>query len=101
MSVLLLRTTSVYMYATSKQYRDHVSSETVRLPLHEFFRKASLNRQRLVIPDARKTHSGTGRPRGQKDAPTRHGDCRLVPNLALDSSTDHKSGCGIEESKGW
>src|SRR4051812_19800049 len=66
-----------------------------------FLEKASLNRQSLVIPDARKTHSGTGRPRGQKDTPTRHGDCRLVPNLALDSSTNHNSGGGIEESKGW
>src|SRR3954462_2795407 len=75
--------------------------ETVRLPLHEFTLKASPNRQRLVIPEARKKHSGTDRPRGQKDTPTRHGDCRLVPNLAPDLSTYHKSGCGIEEGKGW
>src|SRR3954467_3443334 len=75
--------------------------KTVRLPLHEFNRKASPSRQRLVIPEARKTHSGTDRPRGQKDTPMRHGDSRLVPNLAPDSSTDHKSDCGIEEVKGW
>src|SRR3954463_5408546 len=75
--------------------------KTVRLPLHEFTRKVSLNRQRLVIPDARKMHSGTDRPRGQKDVPTRHGDCRLRSNPIVGSSADHTSGCGIEESEGW
>src|SRR4051812_49726085 len=75
--------------------------KTVQLPLHEFTRKAIPNRQHLVILEARKMHSGTDRPRGQKDTPTRHGDCRLVPNLASDLRTDHKSGCGIEEGNGW
>src|SRR4051812_41861189 len=92
------------MYASTQQaISKEITSlrETVRLPLHEFTQKASPSRQRLVIPEERKMHSGTDRPRGQKDTPTRHGDCRLVPNLAPDLSTDHKSGCGIEEGKGW
>src|SRR3954465_14131080 len=92
------------MYACMQQaINKEITSlrETVRLPLHEFTREASPNQKLLVIPEARKTHSGTDRPRGQKDTPTRHGDCRLIPNLAPDLSTDHKSGCGIEEGKGW
>src|SRR4051812_45033570 len=92
------------MYACMQQAisKDLTSlRKTIRLPLHEFTRKASPNRQRLVIPEARKMHMGTDRPRGQKDMPTRHEDCRLVPNQAPDLSTDHKSGCGIEEGNGW
>src|SRR3954463_4030891 len=73
----------------------------IRLPLHNFIRKASPSRQRLVIPETCITHSGTDRPRGQKNEPTRHGGCGLALSLAPDSSTSHESGCGIEKGSGW
>src|SRR4051812_10487196 len=72
-----------------------------RLPLHNFIRKASPSRQRLVIPETCITHSGTDRPRGQQNKPTRHGGCGLALDLAPNSSTSHESVCGIEKGSGW
>jgi len=75
--------------------------KSIPLPLHNFIRKASPSRQRLVIPETCVTHSGTDRPRGQKNRPTRHGDCGLALNLAPNSSASHESVCGIEKGSGW
>ena len=76
-------------------------NKSIRLPLHEFIRKASPSRQRFFIPETCITHSGTDRPRGQKNEPTRHDGYGLALSLAPDSSTSHESGCGIEKGNGW
>jgi len=56
------------MYAIQQMISKDVMSlkKSIRLPLHDFIRKASPSRQRLVIPETRKAHSGTDRPRGPK-----------------------------------
>src|ERR1041385_8412509 len=75
--------------------------KSIRLPLNNFIQKASPSQQRLVILETCITHSGTDRPRGQKNEPTRHEGCGLAPNLAPNSSTSHESDCGIEKGGGW
>src|SRR3954465_38233 len=76
-------------------------NKSIRLPLHEFIRKASPSRQCFVIPEMRMTYLGTDRPQGQRNVPPRPGGCGLALSLAPDSSTNHESGCGIEKGSGW
>src|SRR3954469_22123785 len=75
--------------------------KSIRLPLHDFIRKARPSRQCLVIPEKCIMHSGTSRPRGQENGATRQGGCGLALSLAPDSSTSHESVCGIEKGSGW
>src|SRR4051794_6097915 len=91
------------MYVTQQMISKAVMplNKSIRLPLHEFIRKASPSRQRFVILKTCITHSATDRPRGQRNVPPRHGGCRLALGLAPDSSTNHESDCGIEEGGGW
>src|SRR4051812_2477370 len=76
-------------------------NKSIRLSLHEFIRKSSPSRQRFVITETCITHSGTDRPRGQRNVPPRHEGCGLALGLALDSSTNRESDCGIENGSGW
>src|SRR3954463_13630112 len=90
------------MYVTQQMISKVVMplNKSIRLPLHEFIRKASPSRQCFVIPEMCITYSGTDRPRGQRNVPPRHGGCRLALGLAPDSSTNHESDYGIGKGSG-